>query len=95
VTLTRQKQSAHRATGERFIRTQTNQTKPADPSATTRQFNRVRFTCACAECTIEWSEGRFVCSACGATLATPADAVNRVMLDICEAEYLRESECDQ
>jgi hypothetical protein len=87
--------NAHRATGRRFNQTQITQTKPYNSSATTRQFNRIRLTCAGVDCAIDATHGRFVCSACGATLATATDAVNRVTLDVCESEYLRESDGDE
>jgi hypothetical protein len=82
--------NAHRATGERLLQTQTRHAKPVNSSVKRSVFNRIRLTCACADCAIDATQGRFVCRTCGATLATAADAVNAVTLDVCEAEYLRD-----
>jgi ribosomal protein S27E len=79
----------------RSNRTQTQQTKPFNSSAKRSVFNRIRLTCACVDCVIDATQGRFLCSQCGATLASTLDAVNRVMLDVCESEYLRDHGGDQ
>jgi hypothetical protein len=90
-----QKQRAQGGNPRHFSQTQTRHTKPFNSSANRGVLNRIRLTCACVDCVIDRSEGRFVCSACGATLATAVDAINALTLDVCESEYLRESDGEE